>query len=167
MIQIRSHLFLGTQREARNESELLRNGISHLLCVTTSFRHPRDESFRYLHRPLADEGTSTLSDVLDECCSFIETAKLEAGRTLLFCRQAQNRSPSITIAYLMRHEDMPLRKAYLEVANARPEISPHESYFAQLQELDRELFGAVSFSEEDRGGSVQALIREMWKDSES
>jgi|GEM_PF-6737977 len=138
-------------------------GITHLLCVATSFRFPSDESFVFLHQPLADDGTTALCTILENCFEFLDRVKSIQGQTLVFCRQAQNRSPTVVIAYLMKSCGMNLRAAYSMVHSLRPEISPHASYFEQLQRLDQSLFGNVSLTEKERGGSVQGFIMEMWR----
>eukprot|EP01105_Mastigella_eilhardi_P007100 TRINITY_DN1854_c0_g1_i2.p2 TRINITY_DN1854_c0_g1~~TRINITY_DN1854_c0_g1_i2.p2 ORF type:complete len:141 (-),score=66.36 TRINITY_DN1854_c0_g1_i2:8-430(-) len=76
-----------------------------------------------------------------------------------------NRSPTVVIGYLMQFEGMTLQCAYKHVLQRRGSISPHEEYFAQLQKLDQQLHGVVSFTEEMRGGSLQDKIRFMVKEA--
>lgn len=164
--EILPHLHLGTQRESRNEENLIAQGITHLLCVADSFRFPNDPLLKYLHVPLSDEGSSDLQLVFQKCFQFIEESRISGGRTFLFCRQAQNRSPSITLAYLMSYCGKTLSESYELVQGIKSDISPHETYFEQLQALDQELFGKISMTQADRGGSVQDAIRRL-RESES
>lgn len=161
MPPILNHLHLGTQRESRNEGKLIAAGVTHLLCVADSFRFPSDPALKYLHVPLSDEGLSDLTNSFQRCFDFIEASRESGGKTFLFCRQAQNRSPTITIAYLMSAFQKPLSEAYSIVQKEKSDISPHANYFKQLQKLDQDLFGKISMSEQDRGGSIQELIRKL------
>lgn len=161
MVRILDHLYLGNLVESRNEDSLIANGVTQLLCVAESFRYPRSDALAYLHLPLADDGGSTLRSAIERSVKFIEQGRDVNGKTFLFCRFAQNRSPSIAIGYLMSSLSYTMERAYLTVATAKSDISPHESYFQQLQELDLELHGRISFSEADRDGSVQDHIRRL------
>lgn len=161
MPEILPHLHLGTQKESRNEVQLLANGITHLLCVAGSFRFPTNPELKHLHVPLSDEGDSELSPTFSRCFDFIEDSLTRGGKTFLFCRQAQNRSPSIVIAYLMTRYQKTLMESYLIVQNKKSDIAPHENYFRQLQLLDQELFGQISMTEKERGGSIQNAIRDL------
>ena len=162
MLQIREHLFLGTLIEARKEKKLLDAGVLNLLCVASSCRFPKEERIRLLHLPLADEGTGDLIQVSEKAVEFIDKVKAEQGRVLVFCRQAQNRSPSVIISYLMASEGLSLKEAYRDIQEKRSLICPHRDYFSQLQELDKSHFGSVSFTEEDRGENPQDFITKNW-----
>jgi protein-tyrosine phosphatase len=161
MAEILKHLHLGTQNQSRNEAQLISLGITHLLGVADSLRFPNDSSLKYLHIPLSDVGDSDLESAFQKCFDFIEDSKKTDGKTFLFCRFAQNRSPSITIAYLMSYYQKTLFEAYSEVVEKKSDISPHERYFKQLQDLELKLFGKVSMGEDDRGQSVQEMIRRI------
>ena len=114
---------------------------------------------KHLHVPLSDEGDSDLSPTFNRCFDFIEDSLTRGGKTFLFCRQAQNRSPTIVIAYLMTRYQKTLMESYSIVQSKKSDIAPHENYFKQLQLLDQELFGQISMTEKERGGNVQEVIR--------
>jgi protein-tyrosine phosphatase len=161
MAEILKHLHLGTQNQSRNEAQLISLGITHLLGVADSLKYPSDPSLKFLHVPLSDIGDSDLDRAFQKCFDFIEDSKQSSGKTFLFCRFAQNRSPSITIAYLMSYYNKSLFEAYSDVVGKKSDISPHERYFKQLQDLDLKLHGKISMSEDDRGQSVQEMIRRI------
>jgi dual specificity MAP kinase phosphatase len=140
--QLLPHLQLGTQRESLNEAQLIASGITHLLCVTNSFPPPEDPNLKFLHVPISNYGDSELRGAFRRCIDFIESSRLDNGNTLLFCQFAQNRSPTIAIAYLIAIERKSLLDAYSFVKKIKSDIYPHESYLKQLSELERELFGS-------------------------
>ncbi len=92
----------------------------------------------------------------------IEQAGREGKRVLVHCRAGRSRSASIVISYLMKKKGMTLKEAYLLVKEQKPDIRPNEGillplliarllhnlisgYLKQLQTLDKEIHGAVSF----------------------
>jgi len=157
--ELLSYLYLGTQKEASRVEELRRREITHLLSVAGGFQPP-DNLRQYLEAPLTVHGVSTLEGPINLSFEFIEGAKAENGKTLLFCQFAQNRSPSIAISYLMKSQGWSLKKAYEFVLSKKLDISPHQFYFEQLQRLDLELFGKLSYSDNDRIlNTKQAIAR--------
>ena len=165
-------LYLGTRVHALSAPTL---GITSVLCVTTScsFKH---SSIEYVFEPLSDYGDTRLlrgqeggGSVLDRCFVAIDGARAAGGRILVHCSAGVNRSATVVIAYLMHAGDHSLRTAYAEVARARPQISPHEDYFEQLQAFEQELAAArggdpstfvPSMTQSDRGPSLQELMRQ-------
>lgn len=101
-----------------------------------------------------------------------------------------NRSPTVVLGYLMQFEKMTLKAAYEHTKQRRSLISPHENYFAQLEQFELVLYGNNSFTyafflslsvtvslsfihyvfrvfggcacrEADKPKSLQAMVREM------
>ena len=158
-------LYLGTRVHALSAPTL---GITSVLCVTTSCSFKHD--IEYVFEPLSDYGDTRLlrqeggGSVLDRCFAAIDGARAAGGRILVHCSAGVNRSATVVIAYLMHAGDHSLRTAYAEVARARPQISPHEDYFEQLQAFEQELAGGdpstfvPSMTQADRGPSLQKLM---------
>jgi hypothetical protein len=57
----------------------------------------------------------------------------------------------------MKHCGMSLSEAFHKVKSTRPQFAPHEKYLKQLQDLDLELYGKVSLTENTGPISVQAI----------
>lgn len=173
-------LYLGSKQHTHAATKLR---LTHIVCVTTSARQP-SESVSHCFVPLSDYGTTDLlapgTTHLAQCCAAIEAARELAGGSgggggiLVHCSQGVNRSPTIVIAYLMMQLGWPLRKAFLHVQAARPQISPHELYFAQLQALELRLsrqrlevppLAAPTLDREEIGPSLQEMLRGMYAES--
>ena len=136
MTELTSHLFLGTQKDASRIDLIQQNGITHLLSVAGAFEPPNEINVECLEISLTVHGSSNLEIIIRNCFDFIEKAKNEKGKTLLFCQFAQNRSPTIAISYLMISEGWSLKKAHDFVLNKKGDIAPHQYYINQLRDLE-------------------------------
>ena len=164
--QILPFLFLGSFMDGRNTDQLKRIGVSRVLNVSDSARFVDDPEFHIRHIPISDFGDTNLVDVFGKCFDVIATAKAADTKILVHCRHGQNRSPAVVLAYLVERERMSLKEAYAIVIAARPKIAVHESYFEQLQALEKTCFGQITLQQDDIGPSVQQLIRELRGESQ-
>lgn len=164
--KVLDYLYLGDKRLGGSVTLLTEYKITHVLNVHHSCRFPPASApYKFCHVPVDDYGLSELSsascDVLKRCFKFIEQARVGNGRVFVHCRKGINRSPTIVLAWLVYHEGWTLKKAYEHVKQVRPMMSPHERYFEQLQELDKEKHGTISVTREDVGPSLQQQLRDI------
>jgi len=68
---------------------------------------------------VCDDGIDTLEPQLEPICEWIEKARSEGGQVLVHCRVGVSRSATVTIAYVMKHLNLPLVDAYLIVRSRR------------------------------------------------
>jgi len=168
-------LYLGSGRDARDEEELHRWKISHILNVASDWpKHAMTDKqgreLQYLQVPLEDRYSENISWALDRAFEFIEEARgiqkqeretkekekeekeekekeedesegeekrVEAeGRVLVHCAVGKSRSPTIVMAYLMKHHNMSLKDAYNLVMQKRRlpglNVCPNNSFMRQL-----------------------------------
>ena len=142
-------LYLGDHGASIQYAALVDRGITHVLNVKGGFRFPKppyDEQLTMHGVPLCDNGTSDLSVSIDECFDFINSAHDQGGACLVHCSQGINRSPTITLAYLIggKHTRWTLRDAWNHVKARRSVTSPHHSYWNQLETLEGNWHNVVS-----------------------
>ncbi|KAH9921198.1 uncharacterized protein BXZ73DRAFT_104487 [Epithele typhae] len=68
---------------------------------------------------VCDDGIDTLEPQLEPICNWIDKAREEGGKVLVHCRVGVSRSATVTIAYVMKHLQLPLVDAYLIVRSRR------------------------------------------------
>ncbi|KAL5526497.1 PPS1 [Sanghuangporus sanghuang] len=68
---------------------------------------------------VCDDGIDSLQHQLAPICEWMERAREEGGTILVHCRVGVSRSATVTIAYVMKHLQIPLVDAYLIVRSRR------------------------------------------------
>lgn len=123
-----------------NDTKLNKLRITHILSVAGGKQHKVPEC-EHLSVPMADNGNSDLSRVIDQVFPFIEKSQQEGNRLFIHCKLGQNRSPTVVIAWLMKKEKKynSFFKAYKHVKFKRPMVQPHKSYIKQLRDLDLQI----------------------------
>uniref|UniRef100_A0A0A9YIJ5 protein-tyrosine-phosphatase n=1 Tax=Lygus hesperus TaxID=30085 RepID=A0A0A9YIJ5_LYGHE len=134
-------LYVGNARDARDADVLRGRGVSHVLNVTlTPTPAPADPSgVTYRQLPASDSTQQNIKQYFEEAFSFIEEARKNNGSVLVHCQAGVSRSPTIAIAYIMKHRGVTMVEAYKTVKTARPIISPNLNFMGQLLELEQHL----------------------------
>ncbi|EPS42806.1 hypothetical protein H072_3225 [Dactylellina haptotyla CBS 200.50] len=95
----------------------------------------------YHRLPLSDEVSSSIRSVSDRANEIIKDVSERPGRIIfVHCSAAVSRSPTVIVAYLMRHRRMTLYDALAQVIQARPSVCPNAGFLGQLRELEQEIF---------------------------
>merc|ERR1719410_1251340 len=131
--QVLPHLYLGNMRDASDMASLSRLNIRYVLNVTAkqpSYHLP--PGFHYKHLEAADNGLQNLRQFFEEAFSFIDEAKKAGAGVLVHCQAGISRSPTIAVAYLMKHYPMAMADAYKFVKTKRSIISPNLNFMGQL-----------------------------------
>lgn len=163
--EILPYLLLGSLNNARSKSVLSKWGITHILNVNDSAKFPDDPAVSYSHIPISDYGDTNLEEVFDSCFAPILEARAESGKILVHCRHGSNRSPTIILAYLVKHERMNLRDAYMLVTSKRENVLPHGRYLEALQEFEKSASGICTLSKDDVGPTVQEVVEQLRAES--
>jgi len=138
--QVLPHLYLGNMRDASDMASLSRLNIRYVLNVTAkppSYHLP--PGFHYKHLEAADNGLQNLRQFFEEAFGFIDEAKKAGAGVLVHCQAGISRSPTIAVAYLMKHYPMAMADAYKFVKTKRSIISPNLNFMGQLWEFEQVL----------------------------
>ncbi|EMD31492.1 hypothetical protein CERSUDRAFT_162933 [Gelatoporia subvermispora B] len=134
-------LYLGNLNHAANAFMLHALGITHVVSVGecalvpppeaeapaggrgaqgSLWHEEREGRIKVLDiKGVCDDGIDTLAPQLEPICEWIERARAEGGTVLVHCRVGVSRSATVTIAYVMKHLQLPLVDAYLIVRSRR------------------------------------------------
>uniref|UniRef100_A0A1I8G2B8 protein-tyrosine-phosphatase n=1 Tax=Macrostomum lignano TaxID=282301 RepID=A0A1I8G2B8_9PLAT len=107
------HLYIGSQADALDAEVMQRFGITHVINVSISCpqsQHVPDSNF--LRIPVNDGYTDKLLPHFQRAFSFLERVRESSGRCLVHCLAGISRSPTLSIAYIMKHRCMSQDEAY-------------------------------------------------------
>merc|ERR1712012_604025 len=169
--QVLPHLYLGNMRDAPDMTSLSRLNIQYVLNVTAkqpSYHLP--PGFHYKHLEAADSGLQNLRQFFEEAFSFIDEAKKAGAGVLVHCQAGISRSPTIAVAYLMKHSPMAMADAYKFVKTKRSIISPNLNFMGQLWEFEQVLNDEAKESGLKNGSSTASVVASntntfMWSQS--
>ncbi|MFH4980895.1 hypothetical protein AB6A40_007604 [Gnathostoma spinigerum] len=71
-------------------------------------------------------------NLLCKALEYISDGIEEGGNVLVHCEAGMSRSVTVVIAFLMRHFQWNVEKAYTHLRNIRPSIAPNDSFMRQL-----------------------------------
>ncbi|XP_051891082.1 dual specificity protein phosphatase 14-like [Pristis pectinata] len=144
MAQITPSLFLSNGTVASDRQALRARGITCVVNATLELGAPRWPDMEYLRVPLPDLPHAPLSLYFDTVADRIQQVSRLGGRTLVHCVAGVSRSPTLCLAYLMKHHGQSLREAHNWVRSRRPLIRPNSGFWRQLIDYERRLFSRNS-----------------------
>lgn len=125
--QVYPGLFVGDLRASMDKESLDNNGITHIVSVMNgSGRVWKDIKYSLCH--INDDGWVDLSKFFDSSVGFIEQAINNGGKVLIHCKAGVSRSVTISLAYVMKKENispsaaLKIIKEQRKVANPKPEF---------------------------------------------
>ncbi|CAH1402384.1 unnamed protein product [Nezara viridula] len=130
-------LYVGNARDAGDTTLLRDLGVSKVLNVTLQATGPEPSGIAYRQLPASDSGQQNIKQYFEEAFSFIEEARKSNCAVLIHCQAGVSRSPTIAIAYIMKHRGLSMIEAYKLVKAARSIISPNLNFMGQLLELEQ------------------------------
>ncbi|KAK6353717.1 hypothetical protein TWF730_008146 [Orbilia blumenaviensis] len=141
-------LYLGPRASASRDT-LFRNHITDVLSIGS--QPPSTVQGVTYHRlSLLDDTDVSIREVSEEADSIIESVRADPNRKILVhCSAAISRSPTIVVAYLMKHHSIDLYNALGLVVQARPPVCPNPGFLSQLKEMEMELYSAGSLEVEE------------------
>ena len=129
-------LYLGNEEAASKLEVLKSNGITHILIAGSFMPAKFPNHFKYKQINVSDTLRENIRKYFDETYSFIDEAISSSGRVLVHCHMGISRSPTVVIAYLMKKQNLTLKKAAYKVRKAHPITNPNPAFIKQLLEYD-------------------------------
>ena len=146
--KIIDHVYLGTAHHAWKEEILQKLNITHVVCcISGSVQFNQKLKIKRLMIPMDDRGYSVLTEKIEQATPFITDAienKDDNNNVLIHCKSSVNRSPTITVAFLMKYKKMTLKEAHDLVYKHHELMCCHHNYMDQLREFDKSLYGKYS-----------------------
>lgn len=87
----------------------------------------------------SDYGDSALIEEFELCCDHIQKAMEREENILVHCEGGINRSPTITLVYLISRAKYTLRDAVYLIKKKREQARPHMGYLKQLEKLENRI----------------------------
>mmetsp|Transcript_11305 Transcript_11305/g.16899 ORF Transcript_11305/g.16899 Transcript_11305/m.16899 type:complete len:229 (-) Transcript_11305:68-754(-) len=146
---ITNRLLLTSKDVAEDKAFLGKNGVTHILNLTGTapnsekprFPNKFPKEFKYLHICKRDESDTDIKEYCTKGVDFIAAALKEnkSNKVLVHCFAGISRSSTTVICYLMKHEKMRLKDAYLKTKKSKTNIGPNAGFFKQLIAIEKAL----------------------------
>jgi hypothetical protein len=133
--QITEKIFLGNADTAMCKDVLKDAGITHILNCGREQPCRFKDDFKYLKIPIDDDEKEHFLKYLEDTYQFIESS----NKVYIHCMAGVSRSPSITIAYLMKKNKWTLQESFDFLKSKRRCVRPNEGFQMQLKEYEKSL----------------------------
>ena len=146
--EVFTNLFLGNKAAAEDIMYIKDKGIT--LVINMAARSLRSKKFEVIpdQEGLSREGIElktapewsemNITECFDQIGDWIAEETNRGGQVLIGCWQGHNRSATVVIAYLMKHQKMGLKEAMIMVKEKR-DIRPNNSFLKQLIDYQEKL----------------------------
>ncbi|CAG0880182.1 unnamed protein product [Cyprideis torosa] len=138
-------LYLGGEQDAGSEDFLQAHNISYVLNLSLCIPKPScipDANF--LRIPVHDSCNEKLTPHFSRIFDFLDKAQESGGCVLVHCHAGISRSPTVTIAYVMKRLHLTSEEGFRYVKSKRPIIAPNFNFLGQLLEFEHELRDQLS-----------------------
>lgn len=140
--RVAPRLYLGSRYEAMDWKGLKKLGVSAIVNVAAGeFENPYEDMFTYHNVAVSDKKNEQghrddMLRFLDPGADFIAES-LQTGACFVHCMGGFSRSPTVVIAYLIKHGGLSLTDAIALVKRGRPKIEPNEGFMQQLRTFEK------------------------------
>lgn len=140
--KVAPRLYLGNRHQAEDLQGLRRLGVSAIVNVAAGeFQNPYESVFTYHNVFVSDKKDEQgrrddILRLLDPAADFVAES-LQIGACFVHCMGGFSRSPTVVIAYLIKHGGLSLIDALALVKRGRPRIDPNEGFMQQLRKFEQ------------------------------
>jgi atypical dual specificity phosphatase len=140
MCKVTDHLYITSSR-GLSAYDIETNGIHHVVNATLETPLIRLPGVECTRISVNDVPTENIYRFFDQFADKVNGHAMNNEKVLVHCVAGVSRSASFVLAYLMKYQKMPLKDAYKYLHARRPVVRPNTSFFQQLIEYERNLFG--------------------------
>lgn len=157
--EILGFLYLGSQEDSLSEQTLKDLNITNILNVSATCPKPSFiDDANFLRISINDGHGEKILPYFDVAFRFIEKCRKSNSKVLIHCLAGISRSPTLAIAYLMKHLGLKSDEAYKFVKERRKTISPNFNFLGQLYEYEKQHLASLSNSEAKNSQDVDMKI---------
>lgn len=127
-------LCFGSQDVACDPNILNALQITDILSVGVTV--PAHKDFTYKFIEAYDLPSFDMKNIFDECFLYIENIRLQGHCVFVHCNAGISRSPTIIIAYVMKHLKIGFDGAFKIVKETRSTINPNAGFVSQLKDYE-------------------------------
>ncbi|XP_060596953.1 uncharacterized protein LOC132750900 [Ruditapes philippinarum] len=134
-------LYLGSQQDALSEDIVKVNEITYILNVSTTCIKPANISDgHFLRIPVNDNYSAKLTPHFEQAFQFLDKVREANGCCLVHCLAGISRSPTLAIAYIMKHLNMSSDDAYRYIKEKQTQnVFSEFNFLGQLLEFEKHL----------------------------
>ena len=143
--KVYSGLFVGGLKTAYATKTLLRNGVTHILNLSSNEYTKRTKYFKYLTIDIYDSNDEDIKKHFRITNRFISESLRFKGKILIHDISGKSRAPAFALAYLINIAKIPLKIGTEMMMNTmvdKPEINHY--FLKQLEQYDLENLANVS-----------------------
>jgi hypothetical protein len=135
-VKIIDGVYLGTYKTAMSKTTLANNKICHVLCVGAEMENIFKNDYNFMKLDVSDAEDENILFNFDAVYSFIEEGREKSG-ILIHCYGGISRSPTITIAYLIKKLNINLEEAVKFLRSLKPDINPNNGFMERLETFEK------------------------------
>jgi len=134
--KIAPRLYLGNRFEAQDFTTLRYLGVQAVVNVAAGSVDNFYPDVFYYHSISVDDGDKVdIYRFLDDAADFIAN-HVEHGACFVHCAGGYSRSPTVVIAYLIKHCGLSLGEAHQITKGGRPQVKPNNGFMEQLVKFE-------------------------------
>ncbi|KAL1828703.1 hypothetical protein DCAR_0207954 [Daucus carota subsp. sativus] len=136
--KITEHIYLGSDKLAKNREVLKQNGITHVLnCVGLVCPEYFKGDLKYMTLWLRDSPSEDITSIFYDVFDYFEDVREQGGKVFVHCSKGVSRSNSLVIAYLMWRKKLSFEDAFQHVKAARGVTNPNMGFASQLLQCQK------------------------------
>ena len=130
-------ILVGRAEAAQNITLLIKEGVTHILNVSTEVSNFFPDKFIYHRIPILDQESTDIAPYFGPAIEFIKHVQDIRGKVLIHCTAGVSRAPAIAMAYiLMERPKVCLVDIYRFIQARRPILNMNKKFLFNLAQLE-------------------------------